>query len=140
MAGQGPMPTQKNIPAILEVRRKRLDADNVNPANVNASLTRLPAPLGDPLRGAPNHVYVPGTFTDNVVQFRKNALRPMETPGDLAYQLQRFFNDIRAKYIPADPLAMENARIALVTQQNIVDDAGSSGAEINAAQALLMPI
>ena len=61
----------------------------------------------------------------------------METPGDLAYQLQRFFNDIRAKYIPADPVAMETARLALLTQQNIVADDESTPQEMNAAQALI---
>ena len=36
----------------------------------------------------------------------------MQTPGDLAYHLQRFFNDIRSKYIPDNPAALAAARLA----------------------------
>jgi len=137
LAGQGPMPPSSKIPVILEVRRKRLTAANVAPTNINSGLTILNAPLGDPLRGQGGHAYVPGRFTDDVVQFKPNAQRPMQTPGDLAYHLQRFFNDIRAKYISETPAQMTAVHVALELQQDIVDDIGSTQAEIDTAQALI---
>ena len=105
LAGQGPLPAVERVGAefILEVRRK-LIGDFV--LQNTTSLTMLPAPLGDPLRyAAAPHVYAPGTFTDDVTIFKKNNQRPMATPGDLAYHLQRYFNDIRAKYVANGPLA-----------------------------------
>ena len=100
LAGQGPLPETERVGAefILEVRRKVVGTHLFTNAN---SLTTLPAPLGDPDRYAPNHVYQPGSFTDDAVIFKKDLRRPMATPGDLAYHLQRFFNDIRSKYVAA---------------------------------------
>jgi len=135
LAGQGPLPSQTFT--FLEVRRKRLNADNVLPANDNTSLTMLAAPLGDPLRHFAGHAYLPGNFTDEVVQFQNNTQRPMQSPGDVAYQLQRFFDDIRAKYIPTDPAAMETARENYQEQQDIVDNPNSTQAEIAVALGLI---
>lgn len=130
LAGHGPLPilnSEKTAPlVILEVRRKNV---GVQPGHDNTRLTTLAAPLGGPQ----------GTFNDNSVLFRRNAQRPMETPGDVAYQLQRYFDDIRAKYIPADPNAMEVARAAYQTQQDIATDPDDqySAAAQQAAQDLI---
>ena len=135
LAGQGPLPPAQRIPTILEVRRKRLTGQNIGVLNQNSSLTTLLAPLGDPARGAPApHVYAPGRFTDDVVQFKANSQRPMQTPGDLAYHLQRFFNDIRAKYISDTPGQMAAAQVAYQNQLDIVNDIASTQQEIDAAQ------
>ena len=70
LAGQGPLPSNEKPGAeyIFDIRRKLVGvAINHN----STSLTTLPAPLGDPLRYANNHVYAPGVFTDNVIRFKK---------------------------------------------------------------------
>ena len=118
LAGQDPLPKDSIVPPFFTIRRKRLTADLVAPLHDDSSLTTLYDPLGDPQRNDPNHVYVPGKIRDSDVVFQKNSKRPMETPGDLAYHLQRFFNDLIAKYIPDDPDALETARLAFVLNQS----------------------
>ena len=100
LAGQDPLPAV--TPPMFEIQRKRLTADNVAAGHDDSRLTTLSAPLGG----------VGGKFNNNNVIFTKNAQRPMQTPGDLAYHLQRFFNDIRSKYIPANPVQLAIARVA----------------------------
>ena len=142
LAAQSPLPAQfkedgtENIPFILEVRRKH---GGVAIEHATTSLTTLEAPLGDPDRYAPlPHVYAPGSFTDGTVQFTSyDVQRPIETPGDICYYLQRMFDDIRGKYISSTPVGMALAKVAFDTQQTIVDDPGSSQQEIAAAQLLI---
>lgn len=68
---------------MFEIRRKRRTADGVAIMHDNSRLTTLlPANI----------------FTNDRVYFEKNAQRPMQSPGDLVYHLQRFFDDILARY------------------------------------------
>ena len=102
LAGNGPLPLRELTGAeyLFEIRRKTVGAA---PGHISTSLTTLPAPLGDPDRYAPAHVYAPGQFTDDNVIFKASPQRPMQTPGDMVYYLQRFFDDIRSIYITNTP-------------------------------------
>ena len=125
LAGQPPLPLNANL---FEIRRKRLTADNVPPGNDNTRLTTLPAPLGG----------VGGKFQGSDVFFAHSAKRPMQSPGDLAYHLQRFFNDVRDKYVTEDPAATTAAYDAIQVQLAIIEDPNSSAAELAAAEAALL--
>jgi len=71
----------------LTLRRKRTTAPAI--AHID---TLLPAvPLAGP---APDI-----TFTPDEYIFRKDTRRTMATPGEFVYQLQRFFDDIKFKYV-----------------------------------------
>ena len=116
---------------MFEIRRKRETGWDVQVLNVGSSLV-TPLDL-TPLELAAN-VFLPyGLFTPDRVQFRKNSQRPMATPGDLVYHLQRFFNDIIRRYTQTSAVAMAN----LVVQTAIANDAEATDAERAAAQALI---
>ena len=95
LAGQGPLQSS-DLPFFTVYRKNHYGAHGNEPST---SLTTLPAPLGDPDKHVGGHNYVPGKFIDANVSFKKNEQRPMQTPGDLAYQCQRFFDDLKSKYI-----------------------------------------
>ena len=124
LAGQGALPSVSWFSGVygdmLRLRRKR-----TNGAAYGHVDTILPAANAGVL------------FTDVDTIFRKDSRRPMATPGDLAYQLQRYFDDIQAKFISSAPAALILARNALADQQDIVADDNSTAAQIAAAQALI---
>ena len=116
---------------MFEIRRKRETNWGVQVLNVGSSLV-TPVNL-TPLELAAN-VFLPyGLFTPDRVQFRKNSQRPMATPGDLVYHLQRFFDDFIRRY--KQILAVATANLA--EQTAIANDAGATAEARAAAQALI---
>ena len=98
---------------MFEIRRKRETHWGVQVLNVGSSLV-TPVNL-TPLELAAN-VFLPyGLFTPDKVEFRKNSQRPMATPGDLVYHLQRFFNDIIRRY--TQTLAVYRLRLRMMRKQ-----------------------
>jgi len=95
LGGQTPLPDQTpgfdNL--MFEIRRKRV-AKQVGATHDQTSLVTssvlLPSQIKD---------FLPeGLFTTSMVQFRKDPRRPMQTPGDMVYQLQRYFDDVYQQY------------------------------------------
>jgi len=129
---QSPLPDSTNTfdNTMFEIRRKRTTVAGVPVPNVQSSLV-TPINL-TPQQLADNNFLPYGLFTQDKVQFRKNDQRPMATPGDLVYHLQRFFDDLVRRYMQTAAVALAN----LQAQQAIVAGAGTQ-AEIAAAQALI---
>jgi len=132
LAGQDALPnTSTAVDNLLfELRRKHV-AIPVIPVLHDQS--RLVTPILSAV-GVASGLFLPyGLFTDDLVQFRKNDQRPMSTPADLVYYMQRFFNDALSQYKKATVVALAN----LAVQQAIVADGGSSAAQVTAAQLLI---
>lgn len=117
LASQEPLQTDFSGVAtgnvMFEVRRK----------NVGVPVTNINNTLVTPqdLTAAQINDFLPlDLFTNDMVQFSKNSQRPMRTTGDLAYHLQRFFNDIVKQYLTIPALVAGN----LAEQQQIVIDEG----------------
>ena len=130
LAGQGPLQSS-DLPFFTVYRKNHHGTHGNEPST---SLTTLPAPLGDPQKGAAGHDYVPGKFIDDNVQFKKNEQRPMQTPGDLAYQCQRFFDDLKSKYIVTDVNGLNDITADIENQEIIIADPNSTAGEILDAQ------
>ena len=149
LAGQDPLPDKTNIfdNLLFEIRRKYVAEPAVAAVGAQSSLVTPPA-------AQTNIAFLPyQLFTNDMVQFRKNSQRPMSTPGDLAYHLQRFFDDILNRYRAGPAIAAANlasvqavydnhfgiitAQVLIrVQQQVIIDNEASSEAEIAAATIL----
>ena len=117
---------------LFELRRKNV---GVAPNHQDSLLTTLPYGVGANHTAAASvseHLPV-NLFTTDLTQFKIGNLRPVENIGDLAYHIQRFFNDAIGRYLSVKEVADKNVAI----QQAIVDDGGSSAAQIAAAQLLL---
>ena len=98
LAGQEALPPNSffaNDPegAMFIIWRKRRTADTIAVGHDGSSLLTLAAPLG----GAN------GRFTNEKIVFRKNGRRPINTPSEMVYYMQRFFDDIKAAYTPENP-------------------------------------
>ena len=143
LAGQDALPSKTNTVdnLLFEIRRKHVNDPAVGVGGAQSAL--VTPPNLTPANLAEN-LYLPyGLFTADKVQFRKNAQRPMATPGDLVYHLQRFFDDIIRRYMEAPVVAAANltAQVVIVAaqdviriaQQVIIDDANSTLAEVQAA-------
>ena len=131
LAGQDPMPSETtNVDNLLfEIKRKHVH----DPAVAVGAVTLVTPPNLTAQMLAAN-VFLPyGLFTPDLVQFRKNEQRPMGTPGDLAYHLQRFFNDVIGRYRQAHAVAEANRLV----QHTIANDPASTQAQITAANLLL---
>ena len=106
---------------LIEIRRKRTTL----PAHGHGS-TALP--VGGDI-----------VFTEAHRIFKKDERRRLPHVGALAYQLQRYFDDIKSKYIfrgTALQQALLQAEIDVITAQNtIIADPGSNAGELAAATA-----
>ena len=119
LAGQDALPKQSTTAdnLLFEIRRKYVSIPVTGVAGAHSSLVTPPNLNAATLAQG---IYLPyGLFTTDKVQFRKNDQRPMSTPGDLAYHMQRFFDDIIRRYIqaPAAALAQLNVQLAIVIAQ-----------------------
>ena len=122
LAGQDALPdnttTIDNL--LFEIRRKYVSIPVTGVLGAQSSLVTPPNLTAQNLA---DDNYLPyGLFNTDKVQFRKNNQRPMATPGDLAYHLQRFFDDIILRYMqaPAVALALLNAQLAVVVRESAV--------------------
>ena len=132
LAGQDALPssTASVDNLLFELRRKHVSIPAVPVLNAQS---RLVTPINLTAASIAADVFLPyGLFTDNLVQFRKNDQRPMSTPADLVYHMQRFFNDALSQYKKATTVAAAN----LAVQVAIVAD-GASTAQITAANLLI---
>ena len=88
---QSPLPSNKffaqDTGMFFRLRRKNVG----NPPNSDHTL--MPGNMVGPMGG------VGGTLNADMTEFRKNSQRPIRTVGDLAYYMQRFFDDVKAAYI-----------------------------------------
>jgi len=133
LAGQDALPSQTNLVdnLLFEIRRKYVS----NPATaVNHVHSSLVTPPNLTAQNLAANIYLPyGLFTPDKVEFRKNDQRPMATPGDMVYHMQRFFDDVIRRYMQAKAVALVN----LTVQNNIATNLASTVAEITAAQLLI---
>ena len=142
LAGQDALPSKTTSVdnLLFEIRRKHVRDPAIGVGGAQSSLV---TPEGLTPANLAENVYLPyGLFTADKVQFRKNAQRPMSTPGDLTYHLQRFFDDIIRRYMEAPVVAAANllAQVVIVAaQQAIIDDANSTVVEIQAATLRTCP-
>ena len=132
LAGQDALPSQTNSVdnLLFEIRRKYVTDPLTAVGGAQSSLVTPPNLTAATLAQG---IYLPyGLFTTDKVQFRKNDQRPMATPGDLVYHLQRFFDDIIRRYLqaPATALAVLNVQLAIVNGDGTAE-------EIAAAQLLV---
>ena len=90
LSNEGPLPPDKAFELesnlLFRVRRKNITAVGVNTAATLLSTQAVIGALFIPAGGPSLDVFVP------------NAFRPMRTPGDLVYYLQRFFDEIKNIY------------------------------------------
>ena len=151
LAGQDALPKNSTSAdnMLFEIRRKYV---SIPATAVGGAQSSLVTPPDLPAATLAQGNYLPyGLFTADKVQFRKDDQRPMSTPGDLAYHMQRFFDDVVRRYIqaPATALALLDAQIAIVAvedavqdeqqqiineQQAIMDDPNSTQEEIDDAE------
>jgi hypothetical protein len=114
--------TAAGLTNLIEIRRKR--TANIGHAHVD---TALPA-VGDI------------AFTDSHRVFKKDERRRLPHVGALAYQLQRYFDDVKSKFIfrgTALQRALLQAQVDIISTQNtVIADAGSSVAQIAQANGL----
>ena len=127
LAGQDALPNETSTVdnKLFEIRRRHVVAGN-DAIAVLHDHSRLVTPENLTPQMLASNRYLPyGLFTDKQVYFRKNDQRPMATPGDLCYHLQRFFNDIIRRYLQVQAVAANN----LLVQQTIANDVNSSAAD-----------
>ena len=107
---------------LIEIRRKR--TANIGHAHVDTAL-----PAVDDI-----------TFTDSHRVFKKDERRRLPHVGALVYQLQRYFDDVKSKFVfrgTALQRALLQAEVDIISTQNtVIADAGSSPAEIAQANGL----
>ena len=137
LAGQDALPSETNDVdnLLFEIRRKYVSPVATPVAHAHSSLVTPPLLTAEELATG---IYLPyGLFTLQKVQFRKDDQRPMATPGDLAYHMQRFFDDIIGRYMqaPAVALALLNEQLVIVATENDVQDAQQQ--IVDAQQAIM---
>ncbi len=131
LAGQEALPNQTtSVDNLLFEIRRRYVVPGAGAIPVLNDMSRLVTSI--PMLA--NNQFLPfGLFTDDKVQFRKNDQRPMATPGDMCYHLQRFFDDVIRRYLKVQAVAAAN----LLVQTTIANDPASAPAEVQAANELI---